>query len=128
MIADPDRADTVLIRSLKACRDTLPSCGNDPVCVARTLFAAAIDSLEPEARRFDAIRMLPLRDVSRIPLLPAFWALPYDERLAVALLHVETFDIALAAPLSRAAPEQLRERAETGLSRLRGEIPHASSH
>lgn len=125
MIADPVRADDCLLHSLGTCRDTIVSCRHDPGSVVRTMFAAAIEGLEADARRFDAVRMLPARQDCPIPLLPAFWALPYEERLAITLLHVETFDIELAGTLCRAAPEQLVGRAETGLSRLRGQIPHS---
>jgi len=121
MIADADRADALLLEALKTCRDRLFECGNDPDCTSRILFGAAICSLEADARTYRGMGILPKAPDHAIPLLPAFWALPYDERLAINLLHVECLPPDLAAVISGVTPDRMRCLADAGVSRLAGQ-------
>lgn len=128
MVADADRADSLLLDALRACRDRVIKCGDDPACVARILFGAAICSFESDARGYRGMGILPKLASSPIPLLPAFWALPYDERLAINLLHVECFSPDLAARICGVTPDRMKGQADTGIRRLAGHLPFLSPH
>ena len=90
----------------------------------RRIRSAAAAALEQDARALNVIPLFRSTDFDGAQLLPAFWSLPYDERLAACLIVVEEFDPALASATSNIPPGMLAARANRAMARLSGALPH----
>ncbi|MEN0652200.1 MULTISPECIES: hypothetical protein [Hyphobacterium] len=123
MIADAARADAVLLTALEECRCGLRK-ARDQSAVVRLLYAAAAAGLEQDARALDVVPLFNSTGVDDLQLLPAFWSLPYDERLAACLLVVEEFAPDLASAASNVPADVLEARADRAVARLSGTLPH----
>lgn len=121
MLGGREDVDARLVQAVIACRGALLN-APDMEAAANILFASAIAHLETESRALNAIAILPTT-TEDIPLLPAVWALPYDERLALALLYVEELEPQTAGSLCATTTKTLRDRAETAVARLLGVLP-----
>lgn len=123
MIADAARADAVLLTAVEGCHIALREARDHPG-VVRVLFSAAAAALEQDARALNVIPLFRSTDFDGAQLLPAFWSLPYDERLAACLIVVEEFDPALASATSNVPAGMLAARANRAMARLSGALPH----
>ena len=122
MMADPERADLCLLDTLR----TLPkesTVSSDLFDVARSLYPAVIAGFEREARAMKTLAVLRSVPGTRPPLLPAFWSLPYEERLAVCLLVVDELDPSLAGRAASVPARTLEAWANRALARLNGDLP-----
>lgn len=123
MIADAARADAALLSAVEGCHIALREARDYPG-VVRVLFSAAAASLEQDARAVNVIPLFRSTGINDPQLLPAFWSLPYDERLAACLIVVEEFDPALASATSNVPADMLAARADRAMARLSGALPH----
>ncbi|MCF8879029.1 hypothetical protein L5876_04285 [Hyphobacterium sp. SN044] len=123
MIADAARADAALLTAVEGCHVALREARDHPG-VVKVLFSAAAAALEQDARALNVIPLFRSTGFDGPQLLPAFWSLPYDERLAACLIVVEEFDPALASATSNVPATMLADRANRAIARLSGTLPH----
>lgn len=123
MIADAARADAALLTAVEGCHIALREARDRPG-VVRVLFSAAAAALEQDARALNVIPLFRSTGFDGPHLLPAFWSLPYEERLAACLIVVEEFDPALASAASNVPAGKLAARADRAVARLSGTLPH----
>lgn len=124
MIADAARADAALLTAVDGCQIALREARDYPG-VVRVLFSAAAAALEQDARALNVIPLFRSTGLNDPHLLPAFWSLPYDERLAACLIVVEEFDPDLASATSNVPAGMLVTRADRAMARLSGSLPHS---
>ena len=125
MIADAAKADAALLTAVEGCHIALRDARDYPG-VVRVLFSAAAASLEQDARALNVIPLFRNTGIEDPQLLPAFWSLPYEERLAACLIVVEEFDPALASAASNVPARMLATRADRAMARLSGALPHST--
>lgn len=122
MMADPERADMCLKDTLRSCQEDFTT-SNDLFDVARSVYPAVIAGFERDARAMKTLAVLRSVPGTRPPLLPAFWSLPYEERLAVCLLVVDELDPSLAGSAASVPARTLEAWANRALARLNGDLP-----
>lgn len=122
MIADAARADAALLVAVEGSHIALRETRDAPAII-RILFAAAASSLERDARALDVISLFQPLNAAGPQLLPAFWSLPYEERLAACLLVVEELEPDAASAAVHIPAQILEARADRAVARLSGFLP-----
>lgn len=99
LVADTRLADSAVLAALKGGCALLEK-AEGPPALSRKLLQGVVLALEQDARTMNVFATLPEWAARPPALLPAVWALPYEERLAVALLFVEQIPIEEAADIT----------------------------
>lgn len=116
LVSDAQRADAAVLDLIWDCRSLLRrrDCGPP---LLQLMMRGLVCVLEQDARLLNILALQGNRSC-RPALLPAVWALSYEERLAVSLLFVEELSLGDAAKVSGIAPGMLDQHSAQALAKL----------